>query len=124
MACFMKISHVCENNAQFEHLKRLIDTLVKQFQSKAVTIKNRINAEQLCFLVTHHHGYNIQEKVLQSLCRIFDPDESHDYRFSDYISCIAFLKSASIVFNMFDVEHTGKIELNFDQFVYAASCTK
>jgi len=66
-------------------------------------------------------GYNIDMVPFQSLVATFDPDRSGSIGLEPYLALCAMLKQASKVFSLFDPQRTGKITLDFNQFIYAAA---
>lgn len=52
---------------------------------------------------------------------VFDPERKGQLKLADFVSVILFLKSCKKIFETFDPKHCGKIDLDPDQLVYAAS---
>eukprot|EP01024_Parvocaulis_polyphysoides_P012778 TRINITY_DN1475_c0_g1_i1.p1 TRINITY_DN1475_c0_g1~~TRINITY_DN1475_c0_g1_i1.p1 ORF type:complete len:197 (-),score=5.42 TRINITY_DN1475_c0_g1_i1:371-877(-) len=66
-------------------------------------------------------GFNLDQTAFYTLCRAFDPDRSGTLGLPEYIAMTLFLQSCTAVFTAFDPQKTGRISLDFNQFIYAAA---
>jgi len=70
-------------------------------------------------------GYgDVDQKAIEHACRAFDPDRSNDLGIDQFIGLFLFLASARKVFESFDVDKSGKITLDLNQFIYASAKTR
>lgn len=73
----------------------------------------------------HHAGFgHVDEGAVKSSCQAFDPDRSNNLSLDQYIAMTLFLIGAKKAFEAFDTNRSGRITLDFNQFVYAASKTR
>eukprot|EP01024_Parvocaulis_polyphysoides_P036599 TRINITY_DN32547_c1_g1_i4.p1 TRINITY_DN32547_c1_g1~~TRINITY_DN32547_c1_g1_i4.p1 ORF type:complete len:218 (+),score=0.69 TRINITY_DN32547_c1_g1_i4:2-655(+) len=68
-----------------------------------------------------HARFNLDQTAFYTLCRAFDPNRSGTLGLPAYIAMTLFLQSCSDVFNAFDPQRTGRVSMDFNQFIYAAS---
>ncbi|PNW85918.1 hypothetical protein CHLRE_03g200050v5 [Chlamydomonas reinhardtii] len=69
----------------------------------------------------NHAGFRLDPPVLAAMMSRHDPDNSGTLSLDEYIRMCLFLQSCVRTFTAFDQQRTGKITLDFNQWVYAAS---
>jgi hypothetical protein len=70
-----------------------------------------------------HAGYKLEGRALELVFRRFDPSRAGALSLPEFLALTLFLRSATATFNAFDNTRTGVIQLNFNQFLYAAANT-
>lgn len=68
-----------------------------------------------------HAGYRLDPPAFEALFRSFDPDRTNNLCLAEFMAMSVFLQGAGRTFHAFDAQRTGRITLDFSQFVYAAS---
>uniref|UniRef100_A0A7S0X1H2 EF-hand domain-containing protein n=1 Tax=Chlamydomonas leiostraca TaxID=1034604 RepID=A0A7S0X1H2_9CHLO len=68
-----------------------------------------------------HAGFNLDPPVVQAMMSRHDPDNNNQMSLDEFIRMCLFLQSCVRTFSAFDAQRTGRITLDFGQFVYAAS---
>ena len=53
------------------------------------------------------------------MVKAFDPDRNGQLGLAEFIAMTLFLKSCAATFAAFDTQNTGRIQLDFNQFIYA-----
>ena len=77
------------------------------------------------FKALSYAGYgDVDETAIKHACKAFDPDQSNDLSSDQYIGLVLFLTAARKVFTSFDRDGSGKITVDFNQFVYATAKTR
>ena len=66
-------------------------------------------------------GFNIERHAFDTMVKAFDPNRSASLDLAGYIALSLFLKSVTATFAAFDPNKTGRITLDFNQFLYAAA---
>ena len=66
-------------------------------------------------------GYRLDQPAFEAAMRAFDPDRNAHFELAEYIAFNLFLRSAAQTFRSFDSAGQNRINLDFNQFVYAAS---
>ena len=71
----------------------------------------------------HAAGYKLDQPAFEAAMRAFDPDRNAHFELAEYIAFTLFLRSAAQTFRAFDNSGSGRVNLDFNQFVYAtANC--
>eukprot|EP00892_Ulva_mutabilis_P010356 jgi/Ulvmu1/7693/UM038_0125.1 len=69
-------------------------------------------------------GFNLDEHAFNSVFFAFDPDRSNSMKQPEYIAVCVFLRNTAAIFQAFDTAKAGRVALDYNQFVYAASNCK
>lgn len=59
--------------------------------------------------------------AFEALFTVYDPDRSGSTDIAEFVAMNIFLRSAQATFQAFDAQRQGRITLDYNQFVYAAS---
>lgn len=98
-------------------------TEIRTAFSAAAQGGDSISGEQVAQLVAQQ-GYRIEPPALQALSKSFDPDRNGRFGLPEYTMLSLFLMSAKQIFGAFDPQHSGRVSLDFSQFVYASAQTR
>lgn len=66
-------------------------------------------------------GYRLDGPAFEALFNTYDPDRSGSTDMAELVAMAVFLQGATATFQAFDVQRQGRITLDYNQFVYAAS---
>lgn len=66
-------------------------------------------------------GYRLDGPAFEALFKAFDPDQDSQMGMPEYIAMTLVLTSAAKTFQAFDSQRQGRINLNWDQWIYAAA---
>lgn len=66
-------------------------------------------------------GFNLEPPAFAEMCRAFDPERKGQISYAPYIAMTLFLRCAANAFQAFDSSKMGRVNLDFSQFIYAAS---
>lgn len=69
-------------------------------------------------------GFQLDRPAFEQLFRTFDPDNNNQLSLAEFMAMTVFLQSCSLTFQAFDDRRTGRINVDFSQFVYAAANTR
>ena len=68
-------------------------------------------------------GFQLDKHAFEALFCAFDPDRSQGLSLTEYMGMATFLQMSTRTFTSFDPHRTGRITLDFNQWVYAcANC--
>lgn len=68
-----------------------------------------------------HAGFNLDPPVVTAMMTRHDPDNNKAMSLDEFIRMCLFLQSCVRTFTAFDPQRTGRVTLDFGQFVYAAA---
>ncbi|PRW44941.1 Coiled-coil domain-containing 40 isoform C [Chlorella sorokiniana] len=68
-----------------------------------------------------HAGYRLDPPAFDALFTSFDPDRTNTLCLAEFMAMCTFLQGAARTFHAFDPQRSGRVTLDFSQFVYAAS---
>lgn len=71
-----------------------------------------------------HAGFRLDGPAFDCVFTTFDPDSTGTLSLAEFIGMSVFLQACSLTFSAFDASKTGRVTLDFSQFVYAASNTR
>lgn len=66
-------------------------------------------------------GFHLDQHAFEALFGAYDPDRSQSLGLPEYMGMSVFLKHTANMFRAFDAQRTGRITLDYNQFVYAMS---
>lgn len=69
-------------------------------------------------------GFNLDEHSFNAVFYAFDPDRSNSMKQPEYIATCVFLRNTAAIFQAFDTMRSGRVSMDYNQFVYAASNCK
>jgi|TARA_B110000977_G_scaffold143332_2_gene182017 Ca2+-binding EF-hand superfamily protein len=111
---------------EFQNVQSFLRNIQASFQYFDATRTGRLNKSEV-LRALHHAGFgHVDEGAVKSACQAFDPDRTNALSLDQYIAMTLFLLSAKRAFDAFDATQpgSGRITLDFNQFVYAASKTR
>jgi hypothetical protein len=76
-------------------------------------------------VVTHagDAGFTLDAHAFEAMFVAFDPDKTQGLSMTEYMGLATFLQMATRIFTGFDPQRTGRITLDFNQWLYAcANC--
>lgn len=66
-------------------------------------------------------GFHLDVPAFEAMFSAYDPDLSKTLSMPEYIGMTLFLSSATSAFQAFDTQRTGRVTMDYSQFIYAAS---
>lgn len=69
-------------------------------------------------------GFRLEQPAFECVFATFDPDSTNTLSLAEFMGLSVFLQSCSLTFQAFDAHRSGRVTLDFSQFVYAASNTR
>ncbi|KAL4436914.1 hypothetical protein ABPG75_004053 [Micractinium tetrahymenae] len=112
----------CIGLAEFRSLHMQLTEIRTAF-SAAAGGGDALSQQQVEQLV-QQQGYRLELPALKALCSSFDPDRNGRFGLPEYTMLCLFLTASRNIFSAFDAQRTGRISLDFSQFVYAAAQTR
>ncbi|CAL8468821.1 g8362 [Coccomyxa elongata] len=105
---------------EFRTLNQFIMSLQQKFQQYDTSRKGRIEKKGVEQLL-QNMGYRLDGPAFDALFSAYDPDRSGSTDMAELVAMTVFLQGAIATFQAFDVQRQGRITLDYNQFVYAAS---
>mmetsp|Transcript_21549 Transcript_21549/g.53272 ORF Transcript_21549/g.53272 Transcript_21549/m.53272 type:complete len:179 (-) Transcript_21549:1438-1974(-) len=110
--------------AEFKAVQQFLSNIQASFQHFDASRTGRLSKSEV-LRALHHAGFgHVDEGAVKSACQAFDPDRSNSLSLDQYIAMTMFLLGAKKAFEAFDAQKSGRINVDFNQFVYAASKTR
>ncbi|GMH33023.1 hypothetical protein BSKO_00857 [Bryopsis sp. KO-2023] len=115
-----------QNNSgsiDFNEFRRLHEFLVDMQNSFNYFDKDRggtLTPDEVYSAVVNA-GFRLDQHAFSAMVRAFDPDRNGQLGLAEFIAMTLFLKSAAATFSAFDPHQTGRVTLDFSQFIYASS---
>jgi Ca2+-binding EF-hand superfamily protein len=66
-------------------------------------------------------GFHLDQHAFNALFMAYDPDRSNSLGIAEFIAMTIFLRQSATMFQAFDQQRSGRISLDFNQFIYAAA---
>ncbi|CAD7701349.1 unnamed protein product [Ostreobium quekettii] len=108
------------NFQEFEHLTTFLTEMRSSFNYFDSDRGGSLSLDEIHRAITHA-GFQLDQPAFTALVGAFDPDRNALLGVQEFIAMTLFLKSCSAIFTAFDPQRSGKVTLDFNQFVYAAS---
>ncbi|GAX72750.1 hypothetical protein CEUSTIGMA_g206.t1 [Chlamydomonas eustigma] len=108
------------NLQEFIKLHEFLNNVTSSFNFFDKPPRRALNLDQLVQAL-RHAGFSMDPPVVQAMFKRHDPDNSSSLSLDEYIRMCLFLQSCVRTFGAFDSQRAGKINLDFNQFVYATS---
>ena len=112
--------------AEFQNVQGFLRNIQASFQYFDASRNGRLSKSEV-LRALHHAGFgHVDEGAVKSACQAFDPDRTNGLSIDQYIAMTLFLLAAKRAFDAFAASSAtpGRITLDFNQFVYAASKTR
>lgn len=112
--------------AEFQNVQGFLRNIQASFQYFDSSRTGRLSKSEV-LRALHHAGFgHVDEGAVKSACQAFDPDRTNGLSLDQYIAMTLFLLAAKRAFDAFAASSAtpGRITLDFNQFVYAASKTR
>jgi len=112
--------------AEFQNVQGFLRNIQASFQYFDASHTGRLSKSEV-LRALHHAGFgHVDEGAVKSACQAFDPDRTNGLSLDQYIAMTLFLLAAKRAFDAFAASSAtpGRITLDFNQFVYAASKTR
>jgi Ca2+-binding EF-hand superfamily protein len=136
---------------EFQNVQSFLQNIQASFQYFDQTRTGRLNKSEVLAALRHAGFGHVDQGAVKSSCQAFDPDRTNALSLDQYIAMTLFLLSAKVrilfpksrhtvcpytrltlsfisqrAFDAFDATQpgSGRITLDFNQFVYAASKTR
>ena len=112
--------------AEFQTVQGFLRNIQASFQYFDASRNGRLSKSEV-LRALHHAGFgHVDEGAVKSACQAFDPDRTNGLSLDQYIAMTLFLLAAKRAFDAFAASSAtpGRITLDFNQFVYAASKTR
>ena len=85
----------------------------------AAATKRRAVAEAL-----RRAGFHLDQHAFGAAFAAFDPDRNGTLGTPEYVALSVFCKNTAAMFHAFDSQRSGRVGLDYNQFVYAAANCK
>lgn len=105
---------------EFQTLHNFLMTMQGSFQHFDKDRSGSLNRQETYQAVTQA-GYRLDGPAFEALFKAFDPDQDSQMGMPEYIAMTLVLTSAAKTFQAFDSQRQGRINLNWDQWIYAAA---
>ena len=112
--------------AEFQNVQGFLRNIQASFQYFDASRNGRLSKSEV-LRALHHAGFgHVDEGAVKSACQAFDPYRTNGLSLDQYIAMTLFLLAAKRAFDAFAASSAtpGRITLDFNQFVYAASKTR
>ena len=112
--------------AEFQNVQGFLRNIQASFQYFDASRNGRLSKSEV-LRALHHAGFgHVDEGAVKYACQAFDPDRTNGMSLDQYIAMTLFLLAAKRAFDAFAASSAtpGRITLDFNQFVYAASKTR
>ena len=115
------------NFDEFRAVKQFLSNIQASFQYFDASRTGKLTKSEV-LRALHHAGFgHVDEGAIKASCQAFDPDRSNSLSLDQYIAMTLFLLGAKRAFDAFAAQQPnagGRITVDFNQFVYAASKTR
>lgn len=112
---------------EFRAVKQFLSNIQASFQYFDASRTGKLTKSEV-LRALHHAGFgHVDEGAIKASCQAFDPDRSNSLSLDQYIAMTLFLLGAKRAFDAFAAQQPnagGRITVDFNQFVYAASKTR
>ncbi len=112
---------------EYKASQQFLANIQASFQYFDQTRTGRLNKSEV-MRALHHAGFgHVDEGAVKAACQAFDPDRTNALSLDQYVAMTLFLLGAKRAFDAFASTQpggAGRITLDFNQFVYAASKTR
>lgn len=108
------------NFTEFEKLHNFLTNVQRSFTQFDVDRSGELDMGEVQQALSSA-GFQLDQPAFMALFQAFDPDKSHALSLPEYIGMTLFLQSATATFTAFDAQRSGRITLDFNQWIYAAS---
>eukprot|EP01026_Neomeris_dumetosa_P023912 TRINITY_DN20092_c0_g1_i4.p1 TRINITY_DN20092_c0_g1~~TRINITY_DN20092_c0_g1_i4.p1 ORF type:complete len:170 (+),score=15.27 TRINITY_DN20092_c0_g1_i4:108-617(+) len=105
---------------EFVELHKFLVQMVQCYKYYDKNNDGTLSADEV-FHALQNAGFTLEHRAFQTLVKTFDPDNNNKIGLSEFIAMTLFLKGASAVFQAFDPQQQGYIQLDYNQFIYAAA---
>ncbi|CAD7701160.1 unnamed protein product [Ostreobium quekettii] len=105
---------------EFQALHKFLSTMQENFNFFDADRNGHLTFDEVARALLHA-GFNLERQAFDPMVRAFDPSRSSSLDLAGYIGLSLFLKSVTATWAAFDPEKTGRISLDFNQFLYAAA---
>lgn len=107
---------------EFSKLHEFLTNVQRSFEYFDTNRRGSLGLDKIQQALSHA-GYNLDDRVLQTVFQRFDPSKSGHLQLTEFLALTLFLRSATATFNAYDPQRSGMVHLNFNQFLYAAANT-
>jgi hypothetical protein len=66
-------------------------------------------------------GFHLDQHAFEAAFSSFDPDRNNVSSVTEFMGLCVFMRGTAQIFGAFDPQRQGRITLDYNQFVYAAS---
>ncbi|GAB4817232.1 hypothetical protein N2152v2_004278 [Parachlorella kessleri] len=105
---------------EFERLHSFLINISNSFRYFDADRSGSLSKQEV-WQALHHAGFRLDPPAFEALFKAYDPDRSGTLEMAEFVAMSVFLQSASATFRAFDSQQTGRITMDFSQFVYACS---
>ena len=113
----------CISFTDFGNLHRRLTKLCQLFKKYDVENKGSLALDSVKRAIVEL-GHQLDDTPFYSCCKSFDPDRNAKLVLQQFVAMAFFLDGGRAVFKAYDKDRSGCINLNFSQFIYAASQTR
>lgn len=123
MWCPPTVLHSQTNTQDFQQLHNFIMTTQNAFFHYDRDRSGSLDKGEVHSALTQA-GFQLETPAFETVFGTFDPDSTGTLSLAEFMGLTLFLQSCSLTFSAFDAGRTGRVTLDFSQFVYAASNTR
>jgi len=110
--------------SEYKMVHEFLQNARASFEHFDTSRTGKLSKEEIFAALAYCGFGDVDETAIKHACKAFDPDRTNDLGCDQYIGLVLFLTAARRTFNSFDSNRTGKITVDFNQFIYAASKTR
>ncbi|KAL3132530.1 hypothetical protein ABBQ32_009072 [Trebouxia sp. C0010 RCD-2024] len=104
----------------FRALHKFLEEMNQSFQMHDQDRSGSLDSNETHAALTQA-GFRLEQPAFIEMMRAFDPERKGKISYAPYIAMTLFLRCAANAFQAFDAGRTGRVDLDFSQFIYAAS---
>ncbi|KAG1662375.1 hypothetical protein FOA52_006637 [Chlamydomonas sp. UWO 241] len=108
------------STAEFQKLHEFLNSVTSSFNYFDTDRSRALSANEVISALKHA-GFHMDPPVVQAMFKRHDPNNTNTLSLDEYIRLCLFLQSCVRTFGAFDTGRSGRITLDFNQFVYAGS---
>ncbi|CAD7704399.1 unnamed protein product [Ostreobium quekettii] len=106
--------------AEFKNLHEFLVSMQNSFNYFDRDRGGTLSPDEI-YQAVSHAGFHLDQHAFYSMVRAFDPDRTGQLELAEFIAMTLFLKSCAATFGAYDPQRTGRVQFDFNQFIYACA---